>query len=93
MRTLRQWPAAENLIGPKADLGEVRPEFYDFASLLRTCAPEFPRIQERMEEIAKNRKKPRLLIGATEILSGEFEAFELFHERGRGNRPEAATGS
>jgi NTE family protein len=78
---LRQWSAAENLIGPKVDFGEVRPEFYDFASLLRTCAPEFPRIQERMEEIAKERTKPRLLIGAVEILSGEFEAFDSFMKK------------
>ncbi len=78
---LGQWSAAENLIAPKADFGEVRPEFYDFASLLRTCAPEFPRIQERMEEIAKNRKKPRLLIGAVEILSGDFEAFDSFMKK------------
>jgi NTE family protein len=78
---LRQWSAAENLIVPKVDFGEVRPEFYDFASLLRTCAPEFPRIQERMEEIAKNRKKPRLLIGAVEILSSEFEAFDSFMKK------------
>jgi hypothetical protein len=36
---LHQWSAAENLIAPKLDFGEVRPEFYDFASLLRRCAP------------------------------------------------------
>jgi NTE family protein len=34
-----------------------------------------------MEEIAQNRKKPRLLIGATEILSGEFEAFDSFRKK------------
>ena len=75
---LRQWSTVENLIAPKVDFGEVRPEFYDFASLLRTCAPEFPRIQERLEQIARERTTPRLLIGANEILSGEFEAFDSF---------------
>jgi NTE family protein len=78
---LRQWSAAENLIAPKLDLGEVRPEFYDFASLLRACAPEFPRIQQRLERIAQERTKPRLLIGAVEILSGEFEAFDSFRKK------------
>ena len=75
---LRQWSRAESLIAPTLDFGEVRPEFYDFASLLRTCAPEFPRIEERLEQIARARTKPRLLIGASEILSGEFEAFDSF---------------
>src|SRR5512132_4107559 len=76
--SLRQWSRVENRIAPRLDFGEVRPEFYDFASLLRTCAPEFPRIQERLEQIARERTKPRLLIGANEILSGEFEAFDSF---------------
>ena len=75
---LRQWSAAESLIAPMLDFGEVRPEFYDFASLLRTCAPEFPRIQERLEQIARARTKPRLLIGANEDLDGDFEAFDSF---------------
>jgi NTE family protein len=76
--SLRQWSRVENLIAPRLDFGEVRPEFYDFGSLLRTCAPEFSRIQERLEQIARERTKPRLLIGANEILSGEFEAFDSF---------------
>lgn len=79
--SLRQWSTMENLIAPMLDFGEVRPEFYDFASLLRTCAPEFPRIQERLEQIARERTKPRLLIGAIEILSGEFEAFDSFRKK------------
>lgn len=40
--------------------------------------PEFPCIQARLDEIGENKIKPRLLIGAVEILSGEFETFDSF---------------
>ena len=78
------WVGAASVVeGGEPDRADARlrrgeTEFYDFASLLRSCAPEFPRIQERLEQIARARTKPRLLIGANEILSGEFEAFDFF---------------
>lgn len=84
--SLRQWSRVETSVAPHADFGEVRPEFYDFASLLRTCAPEFPTIEARLPEIARARQSPRLLVGAIEILSGVFETFDSFD---REERPDA----
>ncbi|MBK7237556.1 MAG: patatin-like phospholipase family protein [Sterolibacteriaceae bacterium] len=76
MSALSQWSSMENLIAPTLNLGEIRPEFYDFAALLRTCAPEFPHIQARLDQIARDKVKPRLLLGAVEVLSGTFDAFD-----------------
>ena len=61
-----------------ANLGftRLRPEFFDFAALLEACAPEFEDLPH--EEIRNQRLKPRLLVGAVEILSGAFEAFDSF---------------
>lgn len=74
---LKQWSNLERLIAPTMDAGEIRPEFYDFMSLLRFCAPAFPRLQgEGLDEIARNKLGPRLLLGAVEVLSGSFEAFD-----------------
>ncbi|MFO1372273.1 MAG: patatin-like phospholipase family protein [Candidatus Competibacteraceae bacterium] len=74
MSTLHGWSALENSFLPWLDLGEIRPEFYDFAQLLKTCAPNFARIQGLG-------KKPQLLIGAVEILSGKFEVFDSHDQR------------
>ncbi|HMW17689.1 MAG TPA: patatin-like phospholipase family protein [Accumulibacter sp.] len=76
MATLNSWSRFENLLAPKLDLGEVRPEFYDFMALLKTCAPDFVDLQPRLDEVARQRIPPRLLLGAVEILSGRFEAFD-----------------
>ena len=76
MSTLSQWSKTETFLAPNLDLGEIRPEFYDFAALLRTCAPEFPHIQARLDQIARDKVKPRLLLGAVEVLSGTFDAFD-----------------
>lgn len=84
--SLRQWSRVETAIAPFADLGEVRPEFYDFNSLLHTCAPEFPAIEARLPEIARARQTPRLLIGAVEIFSGIFETFDSFDSEERPER-------
>lgn len=73
---LRQWSAVENAIAPSSDFGEIRPEYYDFLALLRTCAPKFVEIQARLDAIANDKVRPRLLLGAVEVLSGRFEAFD-----------------
>lgn len=73
---LEQWSAIEGAFAPHMDLGEVRPEFYDFLELLRACAPELADLRRRLGEIATNKQTPRLLLGAVEILSGRFEAFD-----------------
>jgi NTE family protein len=80
MRLLNTWSSLENLLFlfPHLDLGEIRGEFYDFAKLLSTCAPKFPSIQAHLDEIGEKKLKPRLLLGAVEILSGEFEVFDSF---------------
>lgn len=83
MRLLHSWSRLENLLLPQLDLGEIRGEFYDFNSLLRSCAPEFPSIQARLDEIGEKKLKPRLLLGAVEILSGEFEVFDSFKRDSR----------
>ncbi|MBL8398072.1 MAG: patatin-like phospholipase family protein [Candidatus Accumulibacter sp.] len=80
MATLDSWSRFENLLAPNLDLGEVRPEFYDFMALLKTCAPDFPDLQERLDEVARQRLQPRLLLGAVEILSGRFEAFDSWSD-------------
>lgn len=80
LSALGQWSAIESAFAPKMDLGEVRPEFYDFLKLLRACAPEFARIQGRLGDIAQYKETPRLLLGAVEILSGRFEAFDSWRE-------------
>lgn len=78
--TLNSWSRFENLLGPKLDFGEVRPEFYDFIALLKTCAPNFPDLQLQLAEVARQRLAPRLLLGAVEILSGAFEAFDSWSD-------------
>lgn len=80
MSALSQWSALETLVAPKLDLGEIRPEFYDFAALLRTCAREFPDIEARLDQIARDKAPPRLLLGAVEVLSGTFEAFDSWFD-------------
>jgi len=47
----------------------LRPEFYDFAALLNTCAPDLSAIDQKAVDV-------RLLIGAVEVLSGRFQAFD-----------------
>ena len=74
MGALRGWSTLENSIAPGLDLGEIRPEFYDFQQLLASCAPDLPRIQGVGQT-------PRLLIGAVEILSGAFEVFDSHEAR------------
>ena len=74
MTALHGWSALENSFLPGLDLGEIRPEYYDFGRLLETCAPDFSRIQGCG-------KKPRLLVGAVEILSGKFEVFDSHDSR------------
>lgn len=74
MGALHGWSALENSISPGLDLGEIRPEFYDFQRLLASCAPRFA-------EIRGVGKTPRLLIGAVEILSGTFEVFDSHDPR------------
>ena len=64
------------------DLGEVRPEFYDFQALLETCAPHFESVRNSLDEIANYRKTPRLLLGAVDVLSGRFQAFDSFGSGG-----------
>ena len=80
MSALSQWSAIENAVAPNMDLGEIRPEFYDFLTLLQTCAPELANIQTHLDEIARNKVTPRLLLGAVEILSGRFEAFDSWRD-------------
>lgn len=80
MPMLRNWSALEKLLAPNGDLGEIRPEFYEFKKILQTCAPEFPTLTGWETAL------PRLVIGAVEILSGTFEVFDS-HETRRG--PEA----
>ncbi len=78
--TLNSWSRFENLLAPKLDFGEVRPEFYDFMALLKTCAPDFPSLQSRLADVARQHVPPRLLLGAVEILSGAFEAFDSWSD-------------
>ncbi len=47
----------------------LRPEFYDFAALLDRVAPDFAAIDQ-------GGARPRLILGAVEILSGCFCAFD-----------------
>ncbi len=79
-KTLDSWSRIENLLAPKLDFGEVRPEFYDFMALLQTCAPNFPGLQSQLAEVARQHVPPRLLLGAVEILSGAFEAFDSWSD-------------
>jgi len=74
MAVLRNWSTLENSLPPALALGEIRPEFYDFQQLLKTCAPNLAQIQGLG-------KKPQLLIGAVEILSGAFEVFDSHDPR------------
>lgn len=74
MTALRGWSTLENSFLPRLDLGEIRPEYYDFGRLLETCAPNFSSVRGLG-------KKPRLLIGAVEILSGKFEVFDSHDSR------------
>lgn len=77
MPALRTWSALEKILAPNADIGEIRPEFYEFKKLLQTCAPEFPTLTGWETAL------PRLVIGAVEILSGTFEVFDS-HDARRG---------
>ncbi len=76
MTALKQWSKIERRLCPDVDFGEIRSEFYDFTSLLMHCAPHFEDIS--IKKVARKRTTPRLLIGAVEILSGEFEVFDSF---------------
>lgn len=78
MTTLSGWSTIENLVLPNLDFGEIRPEFYNFGALLKSCAPAFSEVEKRLNEIGENKCEPRLLIGAVEIRSGEFETFDSF---------------
>lgn len=81
MSMLGGWSTVENLVLPKMDFGEIRPEFYSFEALLKSCAPQFSEIAARLTQIGRKKQEPRLLIGAVEIRSGEFEAFDSFDIR------------
>lgn len=74
---LRTWSAVEKVLAPNGDLGEIRPEFYEFRKLLQACAPEFPTLT------GWETASPRLVVGAVEILSGTFEVFDS-HDTRRG---------
>lgn len=78
--SLRQWSTVENVVAPSADLGEIRPEFYDFLALLGTCAPGFVDVQGRLDAIAVDKVRPRLLLGAIDVLSGGFEVFDSWSD-------------
>ncbi|MDS4014036.1 MAG: patatin-like phospholipase family protein [Candidatus Accumulibacter sp.] len=78
MASLKQWSGIEEMIAPHADLGEIRPEFYDFMALLETCAPEFGELD--LARIAEQKTGPRLLLGAVEIISGAFTAFDSWFQ-------------
>lgn len=70
MPLLQAWSAVGNTLSPNQDLGQIRPEFYDFKALMQSCAPDFPNLTGWRNAL------PRLLIGAVEILSGTFEVFD-----------------
>lgn len=75
MSALNYWSVLENTFLPGLDLAEIRPEFYDFEKLLKTCAPNFAQLQNWKT------LKPRLLIGAVEIMGGQFEVFDSHDSR------------
>lgn len=78
MSSLRQWSGVEQMIAPNADIGEIRPEFYDFMALLQTCAPDFGQLS--LPAIAAQKTGPRLLLGAVEIVTGAFTAFDSWYQ-------------
>lgn len=85
MTTLSAWHDLEDKVsrntmlpGVDLDLLEVRKEFYSFEELLKTCAPHFDIVDAEQDQIAADQVEPRLLVGAVEILSGRFEAFDSF---------------
>jgi NTE family protein len=69
--TVRVSPYAPGYDAVLSSLGlaGVRPEFTDFAALLEDVAPDFDAIDQASA-------RPRLFIGAVEILSGLFETFD-----------------
>jgi NTE family protein len=84
MSSLKQWSTVEQMIAPNADLGEIRPEFYDFMALLRRCTPEFGQLS--LSTIAEQKTEPRLLLGAVEVMSGAFTAFDSWFQAGTDTR-------
>jgi len=67
--------AALDMVMSRLDRFGLRPEFYDFGALMEACAPDF-------EAIDQGTVTPRLLIGAVEVLSGNFVAFDSAAEPG-----------
>jgi len=80
--------AALDMVMSRLDRFGLRPEFFDFGALLEACAPDF-------EAIDQAAATPRLLIGAVEVLSGSFVAFDSAAEPGskRGISPAAVRAS
>lgn len=86
---LNGYANVESLFMRGTDFAEIRPEFYRFDALLDAVAPGFPGLQLRLPELAQERVEPRLLLGAVDVLSGTFEAFDSLDEVADGKGPES----
>lgn len=95
LAALGPWSALDSAVAPGLGLGEVRREYYDFLALLRATAPQFAQLRQRLPAIARSKQAPRLLLGAVEILTGRFEAFDSWADPagGRGISLEAVAAS
>lgn len=71
---LSPYSMIHELMMKQMEFMDLRPEFYDFTALLNTCAPKFTSIDQEHAET-------RLLVGAVEILSGNFRAFDSMETR------------
>lgn len=60
----------------KNTLSPIRPEFLDFKTLLEVVAKEFLEAGGQLDITARKERLPRLFVGAININSGEFEAFD-----------------
>ncbi|MCA9259844.1 MAG: patatin-like phospholipase family protein [Planctomycetales bacterium] len=58
----------------------VRAEYYDFDALLACIAPQFDALQSSGLRPPYTTRYPRLLVGAADVMSGEFQAFDSFKE-------------
>lgn len=62
--------------GQKTFLSPIRPEFLDFRQLLKVVGEGFLDTGGRLDTASRKKQLPRLFIGAININSGEFEAFD-----------------
>jgi predicted acylesterase/phospholipase RssA len=60
----------------KAFLSPIRPEFLDFRALLEVAGERFLEAGGKLDTGARKKRLPRLIDGAININSGEFEAFD-----------------